>query len=307
MANSERSVILKGSIAIAISAVLWGIDGVVLTPRLYNLDVGYVVFILHAFPFLLMNLLLFRHYRFLPKMPGSDVLIFFLISLFGGAIGTLAIVKALFLLNFNHLSVVVLLQKLQPVFAIFLARTILGEKLKQRFLLWASLAIVAGYFLTFGWGLPDMNTDINTIYAALLALLAAFSFGSSTVLSKKILGNYSFITSTFYRYGFTTMIMLAYMILWGDFGQFAITTRDNWIFIIVIGLTTGSGAIFLYYYGLRKVKAILATISELMFPLSAVIFDYLINDSLLTPVQWLAAIAMLLAIFRLNSEPERIA
>jgi len=258
MANSERSVILKGSIAIAISAVLWGIDGVVLTPRLYNLDVGYVVFILHAFPFLLVNLLLFRHYRFLPKMPGSDVLIFFLISLFGGAIGTLAIVKALFLLNFNHLSVVVLLQKLQPVFAIFLARTILGEKLKQRFLLWASLAIVAGYFLTFGWGLPDMNTDINTIYAALLALLAAFSFGSSTVLSKKILGNYSFITSTFYRYGFTTMIMLAYMILWGDFGQFAITTRDNWIFIIVIGLTTGSGAIFLYYYGLRKVKAILA-------------------------------------------------
>ncbi|HOI31783.1 MAG: DMT family transporter [Bacteroidales bacterium] len=306
MANSERSVILKGSIAIAISAVLWGIDGVVLTPRLFNLEVGYVVFILHAFPFLLMNLFLFRHYRYLPKMPISDIFLFFLISLLGGAIGTLAIVKALFLLNFNHLSVVVLLQKLQPVFAIFLARTILGEKLKQRFLLWASLAIVAGYFLTFGWGLPDTNTDLNTIYAALLALLAAFSFGSSTVLSKKILGNYSFVTSTFYRYGFTSIIMLAFMIIWGDFAQFGVTTTENWFFIILIGLTTGSGAIFLYYYGLRKVKAILATISELMFPLSAVIFDYFINDSLLTPVQWLAAIAMLLAIFRLNSEPEKI-
>jgi len=306
MANSERSIILKGSVAIAISAVLWGFDGVVLTPRLYNLDVGYVVFILHAFPFLLMNLFFFRHYRILPKMPASDILVFFLISLLGGAIGTLAIVKALFLLNFNHLSVVVLLQKLQPVFAIFLARTILGEKLKQRFILWASLAIISGYFLTFGWGLPDANTDINTIYAALLALLAAFSFGSSTVLSKKILGNYSFVSSTFYRYGFTTVIMLVYMIILGDFAQFSLTTRENWLFIIIIGLTTGSGAIFLYYYGLRKVKAILATISELMFPLSAVVFDYFINDSLLSPVQWLAAIAMLVAIFRLNAEPEKI-
>jgi hypothetical protein len=61
MSNSERSLVLKGSVAIAISAVLWGVDGVVLTPRLFNLDVGYVVFILHAFPFLLMNLFLFRH------------------------------------------------------------------------------------------------------------------------------------------------------------------------------------------------------------------------------------------------------
>ncbi|MDA3943528.1 MAG: DMT family transporter [Bacteroidetes bacterium] len=306
MKTAERSTLIKGSIAIAISAVLWGVDGVVLTPQLYNLDVGYVVFILHAFPFLLMHLFFARQYRFIKKMPRQDVITFLLISILGGSIGTLAIVKALFLLNFNHLSVVVLLQKLQPVFAILLARTLLGEQLKQRFVLWASLAIFAGYFLTFGWAFPDFNADKNTIYAALLALLAAFSFGSSTVLSKKILGNYSFITSTFYRYGFTTLIMLLYMVVFGNFGQFQQTTPTNWLFIIIIGLTTGSGAIFLYYYGLRKVKAIMATISELMFPLSAVIFDYLINGSVLSLVQWIAAALMLFSIFRLNAEPEKV-
>ena len=72
---------------------------------------------------------------------------FFLLSLFGGAVGTLAIVKALFLVNFKALTIVVLLQKLQPVFAITLAALLLGEKLKRNFLLWSALAITAGYFL----------------------------------------------------------------------------------------------------------------------------------------------------------------
>lgn len=45
-----------GAIAISFAAVLWGLDGIVLTPRLYNLDVGFVVMVLHLIPFLLMTL-----------------------------------------------------------------------------------------------------------------------------------------------------------------------------------------------------------------------------------------------------------
>lgn len=306
MNNLERVTLVKGSFAVGLSAILWGFDGVVLTPQLYRLDVFYVVFILHLVPFALMNLFLFKEYGQLRMMGRQDLFTFFLIAFFGGAVGTLAIVKALFLLNFNHLSVVVLLQKLQPVFAIALAAILLKEKLRQRYLLWAAIAIIAGYFLTFGWALPDFSTGGETVKASLLALLAAFSFGSSTVLSKKILGNYSFVTSTFYRYGFTSLIMLMIMILMGDFQFFVITSPTEWFFILLIGLTTGSGAIFLYYYGLRKVKAMTATISELMFPVSAVVFDYFINQSVLSPVQWLAAATMVFAIVRLNSSPEKV-
>ncbi|MFZ4463120.1 MAG: DMT family transporter [Bacteroidales bacterium] len=300
MTLNHRKAIITGSLAIAFSAVLWGFDGAVLTPRLYNLDVVYVVFILHLLPFLLMNIVMPREYRHLRTMPSKDILIFALISLTGGAVGTLAIVKALFLMNFNHLSSVILLQKLQPVFAILLATTFLKEKIRPNFIYWAALAVAGGYFLTFGWALPDMKTDQKTVYASLLALLATFSFSSSTVLSKKILGTYNFKTSTFFRYGFTSFIMLIFMTIAGDFTQFKLTTNDNWLFIGIIGLTTGSGAILLYYYGLKKVKASLATICELMFPISAVFFDYLINKSLLSPVQWLAAIVMVFAILKLS-------
>ncbi len=306
MKDLNRRTLIKGSIAVGLSAILWGFDGVVLTPQLYNLDVVYVVFILHLFPFALMNIFLFKEYKHLVKMQRQDLFTFLLISLFGGAIGTLAIVKALFLLDFNHLSVVVLLQKLQPVFAIALASFILKEKLKQRYLLWAAIAIVGGYFLTFGWSFPNVNTGENTIHAALLALLAAFSFGSSTVFSKKILSKYHFVTSTFYRYGFTSLIMLVFMLFAGSFSSFLTTSSKEWFYIILIGLTTGSGAIILYYYGLRKVKAMSATISELMFPISAVLFDYFINKSILSPVQWIAAAVMIYAIIRLNAAPEKI-
>lgn len=301
MTEHQRKAVITGSLAIGFSAVLWGFDGAVLTPRLYNLDVVYVVFILHLLPFLLMNLFMFGEYRNIRLMPRKDIIIFLLISLFGGAIGTLAIVKALFLMNFNHLSVVILLQKLQPVFAILLATTFLHEKLRKNFYYWAALAVLGGYFLAFGFSLPDLKSDTKTVYASLLAILATLSFSSSTVLSKKILGTYTFTTSTFYRYGFTSFIMLIFMLIIGDFSQFGKTTSENWMFIIIIGLTTGSGAILLYYYGLRKVKASLATISELMYPVSAVIFDYFVNGSILSPVQWVAAAMMIFSIIKLTS------
>lgn len=292
--------ILKGTIAIGISAIMWGFDGVVLTPRLYNLDVGFVVFILHLIPFLLMNLLMFKQYKFISDFNRKDYLVFFSIALTGGALGTLSIVKALFLVNFQHLSVVVLLQKLQPIFAILLAAIILKEKLTRRFLFWGLLAIVAGYTLTFEFNWPTVSADKNTILASIYALIAAFCFGSSTVFSKMMLEKYNFKTVTFFRYGFTTLLMLLFVVFTQKFQQFSQATSSNWIFFIIIGLTTGSGAIFLYYYGLRRVKAIISIIVELVFPISAIVFDYVFNNATLSLIQWLSAAIMILAIIKIS-------
>ena len=306
----QRRAIIIGALAISFSAALWGFDGIVLTPRLGKLDIGFVVFMLHALPFLLMQVFFYHEYRHLRTFSSNDVLMFFLLSLFGGAIGTMAIVKALFLVNFQHLTLVVLLQKLQPVFAITLASLMLKERLKSNFILWASVAVGAGYFLTFGWSLPDIQRGTNATYAAAFSLLAAFSFGSSTVFSKKILLKYSFHTATFYRYGITAFMMLAYVLVAGHIRDLTIVKPMEWFIFVLIGLTTGSGAIFLYYYGLRKVRAMVATICELFFPISAILFDYLINHKVLSPVQWLSAGIMLFAIVRLsisNSESPTVA
>ncbi|HNX43671.1 MAG TPA: DMT family transporter [Bacteroidales bacterium] len=295
-----NNAVFAGAMAICFAAVLWGLDGIVLTPRLYRLDITLVVFIFHALPFLIMNLFLFKEYKWLKYFTAGDVLWFSLLALLGGALGTLAIVKALFLVEFKTLSVVVLLQKFQPVFAIALAAFLLREKLRPNFVLWAALAVVAGYFLTFGFHLPDFKTGSNTMLAAGYSLLAAFSFGSSTVLSKKVLQKYSFATATFYRYGFTTLIMLFIAGFSGTLTGIGAVNGKEWLIFLIIAFTTGSGAIFLYYFGLMKIRAMLATICELCFPVSAVLFDYLFNGKVLNPLQWFSAIVMIFAILKLS-------
>lgn len=294
-----------GAVLISLSAILWGFDGVVLTPRLWNLNISFVVFVLHLFPFLIMNLFLFKRYGLLKSMSKNDSFALFGVALFGGAIGTLSIVKALFLVDFQSISVVVLLQKLQPVFAILLAATFLKEKLGRKFLLWASLAIVAGYFLTFGFEFPKLNENKNTMLAAMYSLLAAFSFGSSTVFSKRLLQKFDFVSATFFRYGLTTLIMLPIVLASGKLFEFDNMTNMNWLIIVIISLTTGSGAIFLFYLGLKYVRAIVSTISELFFPISAVFFDYIFNKQSLNLVQWISAAIMIFAILMLNADTKK--
>lgn len=289
-----------GASAIIFAAILWGFDGVVLTPRLFNLNVGFVVFMLHFIPFVLMNFVLFKEYKHLKQFSFEDILIFFLIAFFGGALGTLAIVKALFLVHFQHLSVVVLLQKLQPIFAITLSAIFLKERIGKNFYFWALMAIVSSYFLTFGFSTPHFSKDPNLIKAAIWAVIAAFSFGSATVLGKKALMKYSFYTTNFFRFALTSLIMFIYVLITNKFSEFSNITPMNWFLFILIAFTTGSGAIFLYYFGLNKVKAIVSTICELFFPISAVFFDYIINHKSLNTIQIISALIMIVAVVEIS-------
>lgn len=289
-----------GAFCIAVSAMMWGFDGVVLTPRLQALDLRLVVFLLHLIPFLLMQPLLFREYRHLGGFELRDWVVFLLIAAFGGAIGTMAIVKALFLVGFQQLSIVVLLQKLQPVFAILLARLLLREHPSRRFYLYAAIAILSTYFLTFGLHLPDLSHQASLIRAAGLALLAAVSFGASTVFSKMILGRFSFHTANFFRFGFTALLMLPVVLVAGQLGAIAQVTRFQWAIFLLIAGTTGGASLFLYYFGLKRVTASLSTVCELCYPLSAMIFDYWINGRVLSLVQWLASGVLLTSILLIS-------
>jgi drug/metabolite transporter (DMT)-like permease len=281
--------------------MLWGFDGVVLTPRLYTLKVPFVVFILHLLPFLGMSILFGKEeLKIAKKIPGKDLIYFLLIATFGGAIGTLAIVKALFLVNFQHLTVVTLLQKLQPIFAIVLARIILKERIGKNFIFWAFTSLLAGYFLTFEFNVPEMVSNGNMLKASLFSILAAFSFGSGTVFGKKVLENASFRTALYLRYGFTTIITFLISLYTGSLNGIYATTKIHWLIFIIIGLTSGSGAILLYYKGLRHIKANVATMCELCFPISSILFDYLFNGNILSSIQWASVFVMLIAIYNIT-------
>ena len=133
------------NILIIIAAAMWGIDGVLLTPsyfsRFHFYNVEFIVFVAHFIPFIFLSIFMFKKYKYLKEFTLSDLTYFFLIALFGGVIGTLSMVKALQLSEFSQYSVVILLQKLQPVFAILLAAILLKEKPGKKFYLLALVAV----------------------------------------------------------------------------------------------------------------------------------------------------------------------
>lgn len=285
---------------VIIGASMWGVDGIVLRPALYGLPVPLVVLIESTIVALILSPYFLRKVHTLKNLDYKDWVAFFFVALLGGAIGTMAITKALFFVNFVNLSVVILLQKLQPVFAVTLAALFLKERLSKKFFVWSGIAIAGAYVMTFSTNLPNFSTGDKTTLAALFSLLAAFSFGSSTVLSKRALKNVSFETGTYLRFLFSALIMFVIAFSMGDIEKISDVSTTQVIVFIIIAFTTGGAAIFLYYYGLKRISASVAAICELAFPLTAVVLEYLIRGNILDPVQWVGALILLFSIFKVS-------
>jgi drug/metabolite transporter (DMT)-like permease len=259
-----------------------------------------VVFVESAIVAILLTPFFIKKFSSLKSLRTKDWIAFAGVALLGGAIGTMAITKALFYVNFVNLSVVILLQKLQPVFAILLATILLKEKLPKEFFLWAGLAIFGAYFMTFGLSSPNFSTGDKTTIAATFALIAAFSFSSSTVLSKKALRNVDYEMGTYLRFLFATIIMLIIALTTGDISSFNEITTKQIVIFLIIAFTTGGAAIFLYYYGLKRISASVASICELAFPLTAVVLEYFVHGNILSPIQWIGAAVLLVSILRVS-------
>jgi len=277
--------------AVALAAVFWGIDGIVLRPALYNLPVALVVFVESSIVALLLTPMMRRGMPRLRELQPKDWLAFLGLALLGGAVGTMAITKALFYVNFINLSIVVLIQKLQPVFAILFAALLLHERPQKRFIFYAALAVFGAYLMTFGWHMPSLQGKITA--AAAYAVIATLSFSASTVLSKRALRSTEFRQATYLRFALTSVIMLLIVLSSGQVMQVSEISGKQWLIFLLIAFSTGGPAIFLYYYGLQHIRASRATIAELAFPLTAVILEYLLRGNLLRNEQWLGVILLL--------------
>lgn len=281
-----------GALAVILAAAIWGADGIVLRPSLYHLDVPLVVFLEHVFAFAILSVVLFKHIGKLKTIRKGEWASLFWVALFGGAIGTVAITQALFLVNFQNLSVILILQKLQPLFAILLAALILKEHPKRSFYLWAALGILGSYLITFGFNNPVFEGNM-LFTAAMFSLLAAFAWGSSTVFGKKAVTSVDFKVATYARFGLTSLIMLVVVIATGGIFALDVIGYSELNTLLVIAVFTGSIATFLYYYGLKRVLASKATIYELAFPVTAIVLDFVIHGTILSAGQWLGAVLII--------------
>ena len=287
-----------GAGAIIVAVLLWSMDGVIIRPKLYTLSAGLVVFLEHAFDFIVLAPFIWLGWRRIKNLTTKDWGSLLWICVFGGLIGTIMITKAFFAAVNGEVTfaTVILLQKLQPIFALVLARLLLGEKLAAKFYGWAIVAIGAAYALAFGQSGINWSDVLVQNRATLFALLAAFSFGSSTVFGKRIVNHLDFRSVAALRFGITAILALILILINDDIWLVNAVSPLQWRLFGIIVVTSGATALFIYYYGLRRITASAATICELFWPVSAVALDYFINRNTLTPLQIAAGSVLLLAV-----------
>ena len=287
-------------LAVVFAALLWSVDGF-LRQELYSISSFLVVTLEHAFGALLFLPFLIKTWPEIKKLGQRGWISILWISICGGILGTYFYTKALSYIDYIDLSVVVLLQKLQPIFAISLAAIILKEKLTQRFIGLALLAMLGGYLVTFGTT-SIADWDDKTLIAALLATLAAFSWGSSTVLGKHALNRLPFTAVTALRLSLTTVCaLIIFSVTSGSLGTLELTTHQ-WRNLVIIVMSTGAVALFIYYFGLKHMQASHATVYELAWPLSAVFLDWIIRGHMLGFAQIIGAILLLGSMILLTQE-----
>ena len=287
-------------LAIIFAAILWSFDGL-LRQALYSVPSMIIVTIEHVIGAVLFIPFILKARKEITKINQQTWVSVFWISICGGILGTFFYTSALSYVNYINLSVVVLLQKLQPLFAISLASVILKEKLSKKFLLLATIALIGSFLVTFGLQ-PLSKWEDKMIIASLFALLAAFSWGSSTVLGKYALQKLSFQIVTSLRLIITSIICLIIIMGTEDLYIIADLTKFQWLSIFIISISTGSIALFIYYYGLKNIPASHATLYELFWPLSAMFIDWFYRSRTLELAQIVGAVLLLSSIILLTRD-----
>ena len=110
------------------------------------------------------------------------------------------------------------------------------------------------------------------------------------------------MTLTSLRLSITGAITLFVIISTGQYELIPEVSANEWGYILLIVISTGSLALFIYYYGLKHLPASHVTLYELFWPLSAFAIDWIFHGYLMTVYQFGGAIILLSSIVLLSNE-----
>jgi DME family drug/metabolite transporter len=215
-------------------------------------------------------------------------------------IGSSAVATALFTEAFavsartgDFISPLVL-QKLQPLFAVAMAVVLLGERLRPAFAVFAIPALAGAWLLAFP---HPFDVTVSQAKVGLLATGAAALWAAGTVLGRRVAGSLRPSELTVLRY------------CWGLPAALVITLQQhaglrpgsgNLVGLVLLALVPGLLALRIYYVGLRTTAAARATFAELAFPATAAVVGILFLGSRLEQSQWVGLLVVVGAVTALS-------
>jgi drug/metabolite transporter (DMT)-like permease len=261
-----------GVLLVALGAALWGTDAVLRVPLLEVMSPPaivlseHLVLMLYSVPAVALGWSVFRTLR-APQWAALLV-----IAWGGSALATLLFTTAF---AFGNPTVVILLQKTQPLFAIALAHVLLRERLRWAYWPCFAVAVLGAYLISFdGFVEPFEALGSAQALPALLTLGAAFLWGSSTALGRFVLKDMPFHTLTGARLLLAVPVLWAIVLVQGSLGEMGTGFAVEPARVVLLALIPGLLGLLLYYRGLSGTKASYATLAEISFPASAVILNW---------------------------------
>jgi drug/metabolite transporter (DMT)-like permease len=270
---------IPGVVLISVAAAMWGTDALFRRPLAHSISAATIVFgehvILVAITLPLLVPALVALWRAGPRYVLAGIAV--------GA-GASALATILFTQAFAHGDPItpIVLQKVQPLVAVAGAALLLGERPRPRFA-WFLVPALLGIWLI-GVQHP-LDPHARGLTPILEALGAAVLWGLG---SRKL--TFEQIVTVRFAFGLVASAIALPLV-----GAKAYAGVHDSLWILYLAIVTGLLALALYYYGLQRTPATLASLAELAYPVTASLIGIYAFNSNLRWTQWVG-VAIVIAV-----------
>ncbi len=290
---------MLGIALVILSCALWALDTLIRYPLIgEGVSATSIVFYEHLILSAVFLTVFFKSFEKILQAKKSHFFYFFGIGAIGSALATLAFTKAFVFLN---PSLVILLQKFQPVVAIALASWVLGERINKEFVIWASICILGAALISYEdivrlaqspKSLSEILFHPGAAQGYALTIFSIIGWGAATVFGKKLAVD-----------GYTNEQIMSGRFLMGMLALVPFALLEPQVFnhkvevygkISLMVFISGLLAMYIFYQGLRKVSARSCSLAEMFFPFMAVIVNWIFLDATLTFAQLAGGAVLLL-------------
>ena len=287
---------------VGLGAALWGTESAWRIPLNDLFDADVIVFWEHVLILLMFLPILLSQLGELPKIDKRSWGYLIFSGFAGSAVGTIFFTLAL---KNGNPTVVNVILNIQPVISTLGAFFLFGDRLTPRFFLYASIAVLAGIFLSvehpalIGVSFAQAGLNLGTAYA----LVCAVFWGLSTVAGRGVMIGIPLRLAASLRIVVglicMTCILLAYgklhgAALWPAAAQAHQSTAI--VALLLLASISGGIPLLIYFEGLRLTRASTAGYFEMMQTLAAVCITWGFFHAALRAHQIIAAIVLIAAV-----------
>src|SRR5438128_4583298 len=297
---------------VGLGAALWGTESAWRIPLNALFDASVIVFWEHVLILIMFAPLLVSRLDEIRKIQASTWGYLLFSGFAGSAVGTIFFTLAL---KYGNPTVVNVVLNIQPVISTMGAFLLFGDRLATRFFLYASIAILAGIFVSvahpalIGVSFERAGLSKGTGFA----LICALFWGLSTVAGRGVMIGMSLQLASSLRIVVglicMTLILFAYgklhaAALWPVAAQAHATKAI--VLLLLLASVSGGLPLLIYFQGLHLTRASTAGYFEMMQTLAAVCITWGFFRASLHPHQVIAAIILIGAVAMVHHVQQQV-